>query len=178
MYIYVIRHGQTDWNKNKKLLSRTDLSLNDEGRKQCENAEEIVKNLDYDLVISSPKKRAMETADIINTKDKEVIIDNNIIERDAGDLEGINVEDFDYQGYWNIKRDGEFGTAETIESCKDRIYKTLDKLKAEFNDKNILIVTHNGICRIIHTYFNGFPRKGNIYDYGVNNAEIKIYEIK
>ena len=41
----------------------------------------------------------------------------------------------------------------------------------------MLIVTHNGVCRIIHTYFNGFPKRGDIYDKGHDNEEIKIYLI-
>ena len=73
MYLYVIRHGQTDWNIEKKLLSVTDIPLNDTGIKQCEEAEKLVKNLNYDLVICSPMLRTKQTAQIVNSKNIETI---------------------------------------------------------------------------------------------------------
>ena len=83
MYLYVIRHGQTDWNIQKKLLSTTDVPLNSTGVEQCKEAEKLVRNLNYDLVICSPKLRTKQTAEIVNTKKVEVIYDDRLIERYA-----------------------------------------------------------------------------------------------
>ena len=158
MYIYVIRHGQTDWNVEHKLLSTTDIPLNAVGIEQCKEAEKVVKNLNYDLVICSPN-------------------DDRLIERNARSIEGIDVSTFDYQAWWTLGKD-EYQDSETIEECKTRVYEFLDEIKEKYKDKNVLIVTHNGICRMIHSYFNGFPRNGRIFNTGFNNAEIRIYEIK
>lgn len=177
MYLYVIRHGQTDWNYDKKLLSFTDIPLNQKGIEQCSESEKIVKNLDYDLVICSPLLRTRQTAGIVNSKKANIIYDDRLIERNARDLEGINVSEFNYKDFWTLGKDN-MKNAETIEECKDRVYEFLDEVKEKYNDKNVLIVTHNGICRIIYTYFNGFPRNGNIYDKGHSNAELKMYELK
>ena len=97
MYIYVIRHGQTDWNVEKKLLSRTDVSLNDTGFEQCKEAEKLVRNLNYDLVICSPMLRTKQTAEIVNSKNKDIIFDNRLVERDARRIEGIDVREFNYR---------------------------------------------------------------------------------
>ncbi|MBO5477477.1 MAG: histidine phosphatase family protein [Clostridia bacterium] len=177
MYLYVIRHGQTDWNLNKKLLSVTDIPLNETGIEQCKEAEKLVKNLNYNLVFCSPKTRTKETMEIVNTKSIPVIYDDRLIERDAKSLEGINTEDFNYRDFWTLGKD-KIQDCETIEECKTRVYEFLDEIKEKYKDKNILIVTHNGICRLIHTYFNGFPKKGDISQKGHLNAEIKMYEIK
>lgn len=177
MYIYVIRHGQTDWNAQKKLLSITDLPLNSEGIKQCEEAEKLVKNLNYDIVISSPKLRTKQTLEIINSKNIPVVYDDRLIERNARSLEGIDVNSFNYRQYWTLGKD-KMEDSETMEECKIRVYEFLDELKEKYKDKNILLVTHNGICRIINTYFNGFPRRGDIFNNGQNNAELKMYELK
>ena len=177
MYIYVIRHGQTDWNVEHKLLSHTDIPLNDVGINQCKEAEKVVKNLDYNLVISSPKLRTRQTLEIVNTKNIETIFDDRLVERDARSIEGIDVSTFDYQAWWTLGKD-EYKDSETIEECKTRVYELLDEIKEKYKDKNILIVTHNGICRMIHSYFNGFPRNGRIFNTGFENAEIRIYEIK
>lgn len=177
MYIYVIRHGQTDWNLTKKMLSFTDIELNEAGVRQCQEAEKLVKNIDYDLVICSPKKRTRKTMEIVNSKNIPVIFDERLVERDAGVLEGVNTDTIDYRSFWSIGKDNAYD-CEKVEECKNRVYSFLDELKEKYNDKNILIVTHNGICRIINTYFNGIPRKGNLENLGHDNCEIKMYEIK
>lgn len=177
MYLYVIRHGQTDWNLNKKLLSRTDIPLNENGIEECKDAENLIKNLNYDLVFCSPMTRTKQTLEIINSKELPVIYDERLIERNAGTLEGIHTYDFDYRAFWTLGKDN-IQDSETIEECKSRVYEFLDEIKEKYKDKNILIVTHNGICRIIHTYFNGFPKKGDIQQKGQLNAEIKMYEMK
>lgn len=177
MYIYVIRHGQTDWNIEKKLLSVTDVDLNETGVAQCTEAEKLVRNLEYDLVISSPMLRTRHTMEIVNTKNIPVIFDDRLIERDAREIEGIDVNTIDYRGFWTVGKDSDFNS-ETIEECKDRVYSLLDEIKEKYSDKNVLIVTHNGICRLIYTYFNGFPKRKDIFDKGQSNAEIKMYELK
>ena len=177
MYLYVIRHGLTDWNIQHKLLSVTDIPLNDTGIKQCIEAEKVVRNLNYDIVFCSPKKRTRMTAEIVNSKKVKVIYDSRLIERNAGSLEGIDVSDFDYKGYWTIGKDN-MKDCETIEECKERVYKFIEEIKEKYRGKNVLIVTHNGICRMIDSYFNGFPKNGNIFNNGYKNTEIRVYEIK
>ena len=87
MNIYIVRHGQTDSNIIKNRFGgRVDVLLNDVGR---EEAREVKRNLDgitFDRVYSSPLKRALETAQIIS--DGNIIIDDRLIERSNGDLEG------------------------------------------------------------------------------------------
>lgn len=177
MYIYVIRHGQTDWNLEKRLLSITDVPLNATGIEQCKEAEKLVRNLNYDIVICSPKLRTKQTLEIVNSNNARVIYDDRLIERNAGSLEGIDVNSFDYRKYWTVGKD-DIEDSETIKECKIRVYEFLDELKEKYKGKNILLVTHNGICRIINTYFNGFPRRGDIFNNGQSNAQLKMYELK
>ena len=90
MKIYVIRHGQTNWNKERKIQGHTDIELNEEGIKQAEKAYEDIRKLKIDMVICSPLKRTRKTAEII-TKDRNcpIIYDESLIERGFGMLEGI-----------------------------------------------------------------------------------------
>ena len=90
MKIYVVRHGQTDWNFMNKLQGQTDIELNDIGREQARNAAELMKGKKVDLIISSPLKRARETANIINNNyNLSIIEDNRIMERYYGKSEGL-----------------------------------------------------------------------------------------
>ena len=66
MKIYVMRHGQTDWNLAGKAQGRTDIELNDTGIEQAKQTKKQIDNYKIDLIICSPLKRARKTAEIIN----------------------------------------------------------------------------------------------------------------
>lgn len=84
--IYIIRHGQTDWNINGRYGGRIDVPLNEYGIEQAKQIREELKNINFDVVFSSPLIRAYTTAQIVC--DIDIIKDDRIIERSNGDLEG------------------------------------------------------------------------------------------
>ena len=93
MKIYAIRHGQTDLSSEKQLQgSRSDQPLNEEGRKQARETAELLADKNIELIITSPLKCAVETADIIadclNIKQNKIIKGTRLYERDFGDYEG------------------------------------------------------------------------------------------
>ena len=62
--LYIMRHGKTDWNEKRKLQGRTDIPLNDAGRKMAEKAREEYADISFDVCYCSPLSRARETAEI------------------------------------------------------------------------------------------------------------------
>ena len=91
--IYLIRHGQTDWNLDRKLQGQTDIPLNDNGRGQAEEVAKEIADLKIDRIISSDLLRAKETAEIINKKIGAVIsFDKRLREVNYGDYEGKLIE--------------------------------------------------------------------------------------
>ena len=84
--IYIVRHGQTDWNLEGRYQGRIDIELNEKGIEQAEKIKEELKDLKFDKDFSSPLKRAYKTVQIIT--DKEIITDDRIIERCNWELEG------------------------------------------------------------------------------------------
>ena len=99
MKIYVTRHGQTDWNVQGKTQGRADIELNEVGIKQAKQTKEELKNIDIDLIICSPLKRAKKTAEIINEgRNIPIIFDDQIIERNFGEFEGEKIK-FSVKGY-------------------------------------------------------------------------------
>lgn len=90
MKLYIIRHGQTDWNIQGKIQGQTDTVLNETGIKQAQIAKENLANTEFDLVICSPLKRAKQTAEIIlKERNIPVIFDDRLKETYFGKLEGI-----------------------------------------------------------------------------------------
>lgn len=89
-----IRHGETDWNKNGWFQGRSDVSLNETGRRQaCAAAQEIA-SLSVSKVLVSPLKRAIETANLVFPASPDLIeIETDLIECDFGSLEGTSIRD-------------------------------------------------------------------------------------
>lgn len=175
MKILVTRHGQTDWNVEKRIQGRTDIELNNKGIEQAYQTKENLENEKIDLIICSPLKRAKQTADIIN-KDRNmpIIYDERLLEICYGENEGRLHDDFDYDGFWSIINTHEYKDAENVNKFIQRVHNFLNDLKNR-KEENILIVTHNGVCRVINTYFNGIPNDNNIIDLGIKNCEVVKY---
>ena len=175
MKILVTRHGQTDWNVEKRIQGRTNIELNNKGIEQAYQTKENLENEKIDLIICSPLKRAKQTADIIN-KDRNIpiIYDERLLEICYGENEGRLHDDFDYDGFWNIINTHEYKDAENVNKFIQRVHNFLNDLKNR-KEENILIVTHNGVCRAINTYFNGIPNDNNIIDLGIKNCEVVKY---
>ncbi len=89
MNIYVIRHGETDWNAQRRIQGRSDIPLNAKGLELAQATAEAMKDIPFHAVYSSPLKRAVDTAEII-LKDRPlpVILDDRIIEMGFGLFEG------------------------------------------------------------------------------------------
>lgn len=86
--IYIVRHGQTEWNSHMRLQGRSDHPLNDEGIAQARNASYRLREIPFSAVYSSPLMRAVQTAEILAPGVRPVI-DGRLIEMDAGPYEGM-----------------------------------------------------------------------------------------
>ena len=88
--LYIMRHGKTDWNAAHKLQGRTDVPLNDEGRRMAERAREEYRDVPFDLCFCSPLRRARETADILlRGRDGHILTDEGMRAMRFGVFEGV-----------------------------------------------------------------------------------------
>ena len=175
MKVYLVRHGQCESNVIGR-YNFVDEDINETGIKQAEELREKIKDIDYDIVISSPLVRAFHTAEIINANSKEIITDERLVERKPGSLEGKSVDVTDREEYWNYYTDVKYGTEERISDLCNRVKEFLDELKTK-NYKNALIVAHSGVSKAFYVYFNGIPENGKMLNLGLKNAEVKEYEL-
>ena len=88
--IYIIRHGKTEMNKANLLQGRSDYPLNEEGIRQAQKAAELLRDVHFDHVFSSPLGRALQTAAILVPGVKPAV-DELLIEMDYGPFEGTDL---------------------------------------------------------------------------------------
>lgn len=177
MKLYVTRHGQTDYNVNKIMMGHKDIPLNETGIKQAKETSQQLKDIKFDIIISSPLQRARKTAEIINVNNVPIIYDDRLKERDCGELTDKKHEDVDREAYWNYNDNTIYESAENVQEFLKRIYNFIDEIKEKYQDKTVLLVTHCGITRAINCYFNGVPENGDLRKMGINNCEVKIYDL-
>jgi valyl-tRNA synthetase len=178
--ISVLRHGETEYNKLGKFHGITDIELNDIGRKQAQEAKDKINN-DYDVIISSPLKRARQTAEIVNEKLGLEIIENDLLkERDFGNLEGLTWEEFSEQypqeaSKNNIDFQPELEKGERIEDVEKRLREFITWLKTS-GYKKPLLVTHAGVIRVIERKLNNLtPEQSREND--PENLELRNYKL-
>jgi len=177
MKIYVIRHGQTDWNAAKLIQGRTDIPLNETGREQARTLATVF-NATIGMIFSSQLKRALETADIVNGRHNvEVIIDERLIERDFGIFEGKPFSDVDLDALRRWTDDAPTPGGETLRDVVTRVFAFLDEIIANHSDKNVLIVTHGHVMRSIYWYFNGLPQAGEELSSVIGNCEVYSFDV-
>ena len=156
MKIYSTRHGQTSYNKQEIVLGTTDIELDETGEKQALALAEKISEMNcIDIIIASPMKRAQRTARAVAERcGLEIVTDERLREWDYGYYEGKSRFT---EGFAENKT--EFGVrmgknGESLMQLAHRVYSVLDDIIKNYSDKNVLIVSHGGVCRVIETYFN------------------------
>ncbi|MBQ9828044.1 MAG: histidine phosphatase family protein [Lachnospiraceae bacterium] len=175
--IYIIRHGQTEMNNRKVFQGRSDVSMNEEGLRQAEEAAEFLKDIRFDKVWSSPLKRAVQTAEIV-APGADIMIDDRLIEMDYGPYEGMDLTDPPpeivtfFSDFVNnpapagmerldsvVKRTGEF----MEERCR--------------TEENVLITTHAIAMKGILEYLTPESR-GSYWSKYIGNCAVYVTEYK
>ncbi len=163
MEFFFTRHGETDWNVEERIQGYKDIELNAEGIRQAEIARDSVRDEKYDLIISSPLKRARKTADIINqVLNLKIIEDARIMERGFGKSEGLTkaeirkiaIEHPEIIDVWNYKRNVSYNDMESFQDFAKRVYEFLDETISRYNCERILIVSHGGVFIPMYLFFN------------------------
>lgn len=175
--LYIVRHGQTDWNVKKLLQGATDIELNEEGIKQ---AKELSKKLDLDKIdicFCSPLKRTRQTANILLGDKVKVIYDDMIVERGFGDYEGKPIN-FDFiVPQWDYKLNDSSHNIESIQDCLLRAEKFIDKIKKEYPNKTILIISHGSFIKALHFNLIGYDENTDFLSFNPKNSVLYEYEI-
>lgn len=176
MTFYVARHGQTEWNVENKVCSITDIALTEKGIAQAEELASQAKKKNIEIIISSPMKRAITTSQIVSEKCHiPMLIDNRLVEQNYGIYEGVDRSD---ELFLANKRNFayRYPNGESMMQVAVRVYTFLDEIKKKYVGKNILIISHGGICRVIKTYFSDMTNE-EFFHYTLQNCKLEEYHI-
>ena len=177
MKLYVVRHGETLHNQLGLVQGDTESDLSEKGIEDAKALRKLVSTLDIDVVISSPLRRALDTAKIITDNKYEIIIDKRLIERNYGLGEGKPVDEELTVKYWDFKLNTDINEVEKVQDLMFRIVEFIEDIRNKYDDKKVLVVAHSAILRAIHYAINGIPEDGDMLKIEIPNLRIIEYDI-
>ena len=164
MKIYVVRHGETTWNKEEVFRGRKDIPLNDTGLRQAERTGAFFADKGISAIYSSPLARARQTASKISEASRvPVKVDDAFIDMDFGPWEGLSLAAVQQRfpqplDTWR-KYPHRFRIqgAETLAQVRKRVRKGLQEAMAD--GPVVVIVTHRVICKLLALHFLGVSNR-------------------
>lgn len=178
-YFYFTRHGQTIWNVENKICGATDIALTELGHKQAIELGECIKmeNIHIDEILYSPLIRAADTAKHISeTAGIPCRMEIRLKEQNFGRYESTPRDGREFAAA-KMNFVDDFDGGETMLHLSQRIYNLIDDIRNDNSDKIYLLVAHNGISRIVESYFRNMSND-EFSGFGIKNCELKSMNLK
>lgn len=158
--IYVVRHGQTAWNIEKKVMGHEDVELNEKGKLQAMELATLLKDVPFDRIYSSDLLRCRQTADIVALKSQIAVETTKVLrERFYGRLQGKSWIDPDSElkMLWTKlarltdaeRKKHKLENVENDEDMLNRFIPFLREIALAYPREKILVVTHSGLMRLL-----------------------------
>lgn len=180
--LYLVRHGETEYNKKGCYYGWTNCSLSAEGIQQGKELAHTFEGLEYDVVLSSDLKRAVETALLINSRSCEVLLDDRLRELHFGDWEGLGYQEIEqqYPKHWAKWTTDWINTTppggENLLSMSKRITAFMEDVLTRYEGKSIVLVSHKGCLQLIVTYLMRLPLE-KVWCFDFEHGKYSILEM-
>ncbi|MCG7342552.1 histidine phosphatase family protein [Sporosarcina sp. ACRSL] len=167
--IYVVRHGQTDLNKDRKMQGRMGLPLNEYGIEQAKAVKKELEKVKFDFVFSSPQVRAVQTAEIVTGV--RAVLDVF----DLGEADGLPISEVMMVGA--LPDSSIYNGVEEPSDFVRRVFDFMKELEKHYGDNevNVLISGHRCTTGCIGSYFKGIPTDGNVLKFSSDTGDYKTY---
>jgi broad specificity phosphatase PhoE len=164
--LFIVRHGETDWNKEGRIQGRLNSHLTEKGRYNAKVLGERLNDIDFAKIITSPSGRTIETTELI-VKDRDVSVQTNemIMEMDMGPWQGLLKSEIReqypdaYECFLNSPQLYQNGDAESFIDIYKRAEAFLLQLKSSKQTGNLLIVTHGLFIKTLFLIVKGIEIK-------------------
>lgn len=141
----LVRHGETDWNAQRRMQGRTDIPLNERGRRQAELVAKRLEGSSWDGIVSSPLSRVMGVslaiARAIGYPEQRIVKRPDLVERGFGEAEGMTLAERTER----FGLDAPIPGIEPYEELDRRVMNALREIEAQFRSKRVLVVAHGGV---------------------------------
>lgn len=178
--LYLVRHGETEWNKASKIQGKTDTELSAEGIEQAHKLAKRLSNEDINVIFSSSLKRALRTAEIIKEyKSCRIVKSDKYHEICLGPWEGMTINEIEekYSEHFRVYREDpanfKLPGAETFLDLTERTYNEIINIVNKYDDKNILLVSHGTTIKAAIIKILGIDII-NYNKFRIDNASISI----
>ncbi|UYN84289.1 MAG: histidine phosphatase family protein [Microcella sp.] len=143
----LVRHGETDWNRERRIQGSTDIPLNDTGREQARATGALLASRRWNALVASPLSRAAETARLIGEHVglSEPELEPRLVERDYGAAEGLTGSEIDAR----YPDGAEVPGREPREAVAVRAVDALHDLAARHPGEAVIVVAHGGVIRSV-----------------------------
>lgn len=177
--LYLVRHGETDWNLARRIQGSTDIPLNETGRVQAQRAGALLARRSWDGIASSPLSRAYETAEIIGAAVgiTEIEVLDDLVERAYGKAEGL----MDREISRRFPGDTIVPGRETRDAVAARVVPSLLDLARRHHGSNLIVTTHGGVIRTVlnsisaDSHHRGVPiTNGSVHSFRVTDGELEL----
>ncbi|MCM3584413.1 histidine phosphatase family protein [Mesobacillus maritimus] len=162
--VYVVRHGETKWNAEKRTQGRLDSELTEKGIRDAKQLGERLRETKFQRVISSPSQRTLQTAKLVN-KGRSIPIetDERLYEINLGPWQGKTEEEIktqypeQFHAYWNAPALFTNASGESFVDVKERVKDFFLELERNHSSGNILIVTHGVVLKTLYLLCRNAP---------------------
>jgi uncharacterized phosphatase len=172
----LVRHGETDWNLQRRMQGRSDIPLNETGRKQAELVAQRLDGTRWDAIVSSPLIRVMDVsraiARSIRFPEHEIIERDDLVERAFGEAEGMTLEE--RTARFGI--DGPIPGLEPYEELDRRVMNAMREIEAEYRSRRVLVVAHGGVITgVLEQLTGGELGHGKVFIANVSLTTIRAH---
>lgn len=169
--LYLVRHGETAWNRELRIQGRSDVPLNDIGRAQARATARVLSSRRWDAIVTSPLARASETAEIIARElglPAPVLFDA-LTARDYGEAEGLTDAELDTRYPGPARVPGRESRADV----NARVLPALTSLAQASPGGNVLVVSHGGVIRSLLVALG--PEPGDHHSEPITNGSVHSF---
>jgi broad specificity phosphatase PhoE len=159
--LVLVRHGETDWNVERRVQGHSDTPLNENGREQARKLSATLGLETFDLVVSSDLDRAKETAWLSLPEGTPIAETADLRELNFGDWEGLTGPEIEVEAPGGLSQTwrgwGEAPNGESLVAFAERIERVVRRLRAEVLEGSSLVVAHGGTLRVFICLAMGLP---------------------
>lgn len=193
MKLILVRHGETLWNREKRILGHTDIDLSETGCEQARLVAGALKDETVAAVYCSPLRRARQTADeVARVHDLEAIPEDGLMELDAGELDGMSFEEAmssysEFFKEWAAKGSSvRLPGGESMDGLGERTWSAVERLLERHPDETVIAVSHSLAIQSVVSRALGMDSSSrrrlwldlasvSILDFGGRGASLLLY---